>query len=717
MSLVSIIIPTYNESKNLPLLVEEIFSVLKGSEHDVELIIVDDNSPDGTGDVAEDLSKKFPIKVIHRQGKSGLGSAVREGFKHSNRPILGVMDADLSHDPAIIRPMLDSLQTHDITIGSRFEEKSKVESWQWRRKALSYAGVFFARLLTRVRDPLSGYFFFKRSVIDGVRLKTVGYKILLEILIKGTYANVMEVPFMFRMRKYSASKLNTKEYILFLSQLSKYGCLRMWNFLLKQKKLIALFTGAILIVLYASVTQSIWLDEGLNIQFARESVRETIERSQGSDLHPPLYYVFQHVMGKIFGTHLLMYRLWSLVFFVVSGVVLYRYLKKTNGNTTKNLLYLSFFLYSPFALFYATEARSYSFIILISFVQFFAFSRMLEKGVFKKREKVLYATSSIIGVYTSYLFIFLLAAQFLYLIITERKKFTQMLVLWLVIGIVYLPWLITTVFARMGETPGHFLAIPWWQIPVIIFVGFAGGRVTITDLNYIHNYWPTIVIGLAYLLNSIGLAYWWKNRKNGDPVHMHAFMLGLITIVLCLILSATKVSIFDPRYYTQLFPLFVLMMIGGNRYLHEKKPIWAKKITIFFFAGNILILGLYLFNPWYAREPWKIVVPELEAELQEGDAVLFIGYRQPPPTYTEYQKKNIEIISTQKELTEEGATFQAMKTHIMTEIANNQRVWYSQFLEWQKDPDGEIRSSLEEYFEYKKTIGFFKVKFDLYERR
>jgi dolichol-phosphate mannosyltransferase len=220
MMLVSIVTPTYNERQNLPKLVEELFEVVaKDSDIDLELIIVDDNSPDGTGEVADTLAKSFPIKVIHRKGKMGLGSAVMEGFALSTREYLGVMDGDLSHDPIIIPEMISSLKDNDIVIGSRFNAESAVENWRFDRKLTSQVGVWLARRLTKVSDPLSGYFFLRRSVLEGVSLTSPGYKILLEILVKGKYSKVKEIPFRFRSREFSTSKLNSQEYFLFIKQL------------------------------------------------------------------------------------------------------------------------------------------------------------------------------------------------------------------------------------------------------------------------------------------------------------------------------------------------------------------------------------------------------------------------------------------------------------------------------------------------------------------
>lgn len=227
---VSIIIPTYNEAQNIPSLIEELFASLNREQIDAEVIIVDDNSPDGTGKVAEEMSQRYPVTIIHRSGKLGLGSAVIKGFKASERPLVGVMDADLSHDPSILNSLINSLRNNDIAIGSRFEPESTVENWLWWRKIISQIGIILARLLTRVHDPLSGYFFLRKEVISGLDLETTGYKILLEILVKGYYANVKQIPFRFRIRQHSTSKLSSKEYWLFGKQLLTYAWYKYFHY-------------------------------------------------------------------------------------------------------------------------------------------------------------------------------------------------------------------------------------------------------------------------------------------------------------------------------------------------------------------------------------------------------------------------------------------------------------------------------------------------------
>lgn len=225
----SLIIPTYNEAKNIPLLVAEIFQSLDKEKVDLEIIIVDDNSPDQTAMVAQNLAAEYPIRVVKRAGKLGLGGAVIEGFRHSQRDYLGVMDGDLSHDPVILNNLILSLEEHDIAMGSRFVEGSFIEKWNWWRKAISGSGVFLTKVLTGVQDPLSGYFFLRREVIEDVRLKTIGYKILFEILIKGRHQKIKELSYTFRMRKYSASKLNYKEFLLFFGQIIKYSLVKLFK--------------------------------------------------------------------------------------------------------------------------------------------------------------------------------------------------------------------------------------------------------------------------------------------------------------------------------------------------------------------------------------------------------------------------------------------------------------------------------------------------------
>jgi len=210
--LISLIIPTYNERKNLPRLVKRIHKSL--SEIDYEVIIVDDNSPDGTGELAEKLSKTYPIKVIHKKER-GLALAVVTGFKYARGENLLVMDADLQHPPERIPYFLKEIENADIVIGTRC-----MSSLTFKRKIISKGAKLLVMILfpliRKLKEPHSGFFMLKKKVIEGIKLEPVGFKILLEILLKGNYKDVVEVPFIFEKRREGKSKLNVREILNFL---------------------------------------------------------------------------------------------------------------------------------------------------------------------------------------------------------------------------------------------------------------------------------------------------------------------------------------------------------------------------------------------------------------------------------------------------------------------------------------------------------------------
>ena len=186
-----------------------------------DLVIVDDNSPDGTGQVADDLAARYPIKVIHRAGKLGLGTAVVEGFRASDAEIVGVIDADLSHPPALVPRMLAAMRETgaDFVIGSRYVPGGGTGDWPLSRQIMSRFACLLARGLTPVRDVTSGFFLVRRELARGVDISAGGFKICLELLIRSAPALVVEVPYVFRVRTAGESKMNLKEALGYLSQL------------------------------------------------------------------------------------------------------------------------------------------------------------------------------------------------------------------------------------------------------------------------------------------------------------------------------------------------------------------------------------------------------------------------------------------------------------------------------------------------------------------
>ena len=227
--LISLIIPTYNERQNIAIVIERATRALERALDHFEIIVVDDDSPDGTWQAVEELAAdNAHVRVIRRLGNKGLATAVVTGWQAARGNLLGVMDGDLQHPPEVLPVLLRSIldSQADIVIASRNVEGGGVSEWRPIRRliaggARSIAVLIIPGVLKNVRDPMSGYFFMKRAVIESVSLKPVGYKILLEVLARGKYQTVLEVPYIFEERKTGQSKLGAKQCIDFFIHLSR----------------------------------------------------------------------------------------------------------------------------------------------------------------------------------------------------------------------------------------------------------------------------------------------------------------------------------------------------------------------------------------------------------------------------------------------------------------------------------------------------------------
>lgn len=227
--LLSLVIPTYNERQNIASLIHRVTSALEKAIDSFEIIVVDDDSPDGTWQVAEELAlRNSHLRVIRRQGEKGLATAVATGWKAAKGEILGVMDGDLQHAPETLLDLVNSIlnKDADIVVASRNVSGGGVSEWSLIRRTVSWGASCIATLalpgiLTTVRDPMSGFFLFKRSVIESDSLKPEGYKILLEVLAKGKYKTVLEVPYIFEERKEGGSKLGPKQYLEFIVHIAR----------------------------------------------------------------------------------------------------------------------------------------------------------------------------------------------------------------------------------------------------------------------------------------------------------------------------------------------------------------------------------------------------------------------------------------------------------------------------------------------------------------
>ena len=234
--LVSVILPTYNERDNVRELIPEIHRIMNaaGLGSVYEVIVVDDDSPDGTAQVARELARSYPVKVIVRRGERGLSSAVNRGIQESSGAICVVMDADFQHPPELIPVLVEKIskEGYDLAIASRYIDQGSVEDWSFHRKIISKAANWMAYMLfpelRNVKDLMSGFFAFRKSLVEEKihELDPLGFKILLEILVKTHPARVIEVPYTFGKRRHGRSKLGTRvmlEYVLHLLKLSKHS--------------------------------------------------------------------------------------------------------------------------------------------------------------------------------------------------------------------------------------------------------------------------------------------------------------------------------------------------------------------------------------------------------------------------------------------------------------------------------------------------------------
>jgi len=231
-SQVSIIIPTYNESQNILKILKSIGENLLPNVP-TQAIVVDDDSPDGTGRLVEEHLNNvkkiagYTIDVIHRTAKKGLSSAILKGIQHAKGDTIVVMDSDFSHPPQIIPRMLDALKKYqcDIVVASK---GGKIQGWPLKRKLMSKFATLIAKkgLGVRTADPMSGFFAFKRTLISGLKFDAIGYKMLLEILVKTKGVTIKEIPYTFTDRKFGSSKVTAStafDYAKSVYKLYRYG--------------------------------------------------------------------------------------------------------------------------------------------------------------------------------------------------------------------------------------------------------------------------------------------------------------------------------------------------------------------------------------------------------------------------------------------------------------------------------------------------------------
>jgi dolichol-phosphate mannosyltransferase len=218
----TMVLPTYNERERIAELVDALFAACSPQGIRLELVIVDDNSPDGTGALADELARVHRVQVIHRAGKLGLGTAVVAGFQAASARIVGVMDADFSHPPALVPRMLET-----FVVASRYIRGGSTPNWPLKRRLLSRAACLLARPLSPIRDAASGFFLIRRDVARETSIKAGGFKICLELIARSGVSRLVEVPYRFDDREQGESKMSLREAAGYLVQLRDLYWLRL----------------------------------------------------------------------------------------------------------------------------------------------------------------------------------------------------------------------------------------------------------------------------------------------------------------------------------------------------------------------------------------------------------------------------------------------------------------------------------------------------------
>ena len=216
---VAICLPTYNERDTLEPVVRALGDVLAASALSARVVVIDDSSPDGTGEVAERLARELPyLSVLHRPRKGGIGPAYRAGFRwalEQGAELVVEMDCDFSHDPADVPRLLETAREADLVLGSRYVRGGSIPSWSALRRSISYGASLYSRLVlqTRIRDLTSGFKCFRRAVLETLdldRIDSKGYAFQIETTYRAVRAGfrVVEIPITFVDRTAGGSKMS-----------------------------------------------------------------------------------------------------------------------------------------------------------------------------------------------------------------------------------------------------------------------------------------------------------------------------------------------------------------------------------------------------------------------------------------------------------------------------------------------------------------------------
>jgi dolichol-phosphate mannosyltransferase len=231
----TLVVPTLNEAGNIDKLLNALTEALSATKYEYEIVVVDDGSTDGTVEQVRDWSKRDArVRLLSRAGERGLAGAVLYGWSQSRANLLGVIDADLQHPPELLPELLKAAERADIVVASRYARNNGTKGWNPLRAAVSRLSTLAAApLISRknlgITDPMSGFFVIRRRCIEGLSFQTSGFKLLLEILVRGRIRTAQEVPYRFGLRHAGRSKANATvalHYLHLLGRLSRDLVLR-----------------------------------------------------------------------------------------------------------------------------------------------------------------------------------------------------------------------------------------------------------------------------------------------------------------------------------------------------------------------------------------------------------------------------------------------------------------------------------------------------------
>jgi hypothetical protein len=374
---VTIVVPTYQEVENIPLLVERIDKVRRENHLEIELLLMDDNSCDGSAELVEGMNLAW-VKLITRTGNRGLSNSVLDGLRLARHDTVLVMDADLSHPPEKIPEMLDRLKKGaDFVIGSRFVKGGSTDDdWGLFRWLNSRVAALFARPLARVKDPLSGFFMMRKSTfLEAETLNPVGYKIGLELLVKSHCSRTEEVPIYFADRRHGKSKLSVMEQLRYLQHILRLYSYESRRWFRRNDYWPVAMLACVFLSTLAAVTflprQSIWIDETTQLSGLTLGPLGLTRWLAGQghpflvppDRMPPISYWAQWVWIQLFGSGVETLRAFGVVCVSLSVAVTFAAARRGFGTFVAVLTALLLGL-APNVVTNAVEIRAYPIFLL-----------------------------------------------------------------------------------------------------------------------------------------------------------------------------------------------------------------------------------------------------------------------------------------------------------------------------------------------------------------